>query len=198
MTVMLKVSTISTGWQGAPGYTQMYFRPGTGGGSNADAADVVARVRAFWAALPSIFATSQQFAVQQTAEAIEDTSGTLTGAFPGGTPAVVTGSGSASLNAIASMVVLRQRTNLIVNGRFLQGRTYIGPVQPAVENALGGVGTTYQTLIASAATSNLLTGATASFPVIWHRPVNHAGGTSGPVTSYNVWSSFGVLRSRRD
>lgn len=200
MTVMLKCTTTWSGFPGAPGFTNIYWRPGTGGGSTADASDIAARVRACWFACTAIFPTVTKLQVSGVCEAIEDTTGALVGAFTGTTPAVVTATGGTPFAARGSAWVVQANTNLVVGRRFLRGRSFLAPL---VTTAVGTDGEPFGFgPIATAFNAMLTGGSTLSFPVIWARPAPTAvpprAGTSGPVTSYVVSQTMGVLRSRRD
>lgn len=199
MTVMLRSASVWSGFSGAPGYTNLYWRPGTGGGSVADASDISARVRAFWLALAPVLPTSVKLDVNPTCEAIEDTTGQLVGAFTGSTPAQVVGSGGANYAPRTAAWCMRAKTNLVVGGRFLQGRFFLTPLY---QNAFASAdGTPFGFATAQTAANAMLTGGgTASFPVTWGRPVDtpFRAGTSGPIVSYAVLPFASVLRSRRD
>lgn len=194
---MLKVITTIGGHGGSPGIATMYWRPGTGGGSTADATDCAARVRAFWQGIIAQLATGVTAQVSGTCEAIEDTTGAITGAFSGTTPAVVTGSGGGTSVATVAAALLQARTSSVVNGRFLRGRTFLSYFSDATMAAGGGLSTGSQTAVNTAANAMLTGGSTLSFPVVWHRP-GLGVGTSLPVTSYTTWAQFAALRSRRD
>jgi hypothetical protein len=199
MTVMLRSVTTWSNVQGLPGYTNLYWRPGTGGGSTADASDIAARVRACWLACVGALVTGMTLQVSGVTEAIEDTTGALTGVFTGTTPAVVTGTGGGSLAPRGSGWTVQANTDLIVGRRFLKGRTFLAPLPTTAFNASGtplGFGA-----VATAFNAMLTGGSTASFPVIWSRPIVGTGaraGTSGPVTLYAVSQVPTLLRSRRD
>jgi hypothetical protein len=196
---MLRVLSTWNGFVGSPGYTNLYWRPGTGGGSVADATDCVARVRALWVALAPQVSTSVSIAVNNLVEAVEDTTGALVGAFTGASVASVFGSGGTALAARGSAWVMQEKTALIVGRRFLRGHIFLAPL---VQASFGADGNPTGFAATNAAGTAMLTGGgTASFPVVWARPTTTPAvraGTSGAVTSFQVSTKAGVLRSRRD
>jgi hypothetical protein len=99
--------------------------------------------------------------------------------------------------ASATMILLRYSTSVIVNGRRLQGRSYLGPVGTNT-NASGNVASTANAAALTAA-ALLNTGATASKLVVWKRPTPAfpAAGQTADVTGYGTNTEFAVLRSRR-
>lgn len=197
MTVMLKCTTRFTGPSGSPGYTVLYWRPGTGGGSTADATDIAARVRANWGFLFSRFQTGTAIQVDGTMDAIEDTTGAIVGAFTGTTPAVLNANGTGGQVPAASALLVQARTSNVVNGRFLRGRTFVSYLTVGQLGTDGSVASATATAFNSGFNGMLTGGGTASFPVVWHRPGTGVG-ISYPVTSYTTWSLMATLRSRRD
>jgi hypothetical protein len=199
MSTIMRIRAVSAGWQGAPGLFTMYARGAANPPVAADVTDMVARVRAFFLAQASNYVTTQTIQVSGTADLINDIDGKLVGSISVAAPAVVGGLTAAALLPIPSMLVLRVQTSAIRNGRKLQGRSFLGPVQAGVNVAGAPAAATLTTLIANATV--MLTGTTASKPVVWGRPI--AGplplaGSSADVTSYGASPLFGVLRSRRD
>jgi len=197
MTVILRVRTVLTGWTGAPGLSTIYWRPGTGGGTTADATDCVARVRAAWAAISPSLPNAVSAAVQSQVDAIEDSDGQLTGSFSATPVAVTTGSGGINMAPTAAMFLVRLRTALIVGPRLLRGRLFVGPIAQGSVTGAGGITGAAQTQVNGAFTTMLTGGTTASFPVVWHRP-GVTVGTSGAIVAVSTWSELGSLRSRRD
>jgi hypothetical protein len=96
------------------------------------------------------------------------------------------------------MMGLQLLTGVVVGTRLLRGRSYIGPM--AVVTNLNGVPTAASKTSLTTAGGSLLTGATASAPVVWHRPdpVTHTGGIIQTVTGVAVDSKYWIMRSRRD
>lgn len=197
MSTMLRVRTVLTYGSGGPGLNTMYFAPGTPAGSNADAADVCARVRQFWFAIVTLLPITMTALTSGSVDAVESTTGDLVGQFSGGSPALVTGTGVGNQNPTASQAVLQLRTGTVVGSRLLRGRQFIGPLVVGTTAAGGGISSTARGTITTAANAMIALTPTLSFPVVWHRPGTTPGAAVG-VTSYTVWDQFGSIRSRRD
>ena len=198
MTVMLRVRTVMTGWAGGPGLNTVYWRPGTGGGSTADATDCAARVRAALNAIAGVFPSSVTLLTSPTCDAIEDTTGALVGTFTGAVPALVAGSGGAIVTAPATAILVRQDTGVVVNGKRLRGRWFISPLDANAVNSSGEANATDRATINTAFNAMLVGGGTLSFPVVWHRPGPLGAGTSAPIVLASCNTTLAVLRSRRD
>jgi hypothetical protein len=130
-------------------------------------------------------------------DVLNSATGVLEATLPAGSPATVTGSGTGSLPS-ATMALLKYNTNAVLNGRFLKGRSFIGPLSTLV-NSNGNPTAALSASLVTAA-GFLGTGGTASALVVWHRPTDllPASGIVSPVTSYGTATEFAVLRSRRD
>jgi hypothetical protein len=196
MAILRVRATLNYG-TGGPGVHTSYWTPGTGGGVTADATDCAARVRAFFEAikaqLPSTFITN----VQSDVAIINEVNGALTGTLNAALPAVTQGTGGQQ-GPIAAMYLVRLRSGVVVDGRLLRGRWYVGPGLIANVTASGGVATATRTAIDGAMTTLLGAGATASFLVAWHRPRLGSAGSAAGVIGASTWDQWAVLRSRRD
>ena len=197
MTVNMRVRTTLTYGSGGPGLHTVYWRPGTTGGVTADASDAIARVRAFWNGIRSAFPSTFQMDVQTDVALIEDSTGLLVGNLSGTPAASVVGSAAGGVGPLASMALARLRTGLVVNNRALKGRWFLGPISVSAQGT-GGALSASQVLSIDATGAAMLTGgATASFPVVWHRPGSGTGASSA-ITAVSTWTNLAVLRSRRD
>lgn len=180
-----------------PGITQLWWSPQTAGGSTADATDCLARFRAFWQAIVAQVYAGTTFTFDPTCIAVEATTGVLTGAFAGTTPAVVTGTAAGDCLPRQTQGLLRMGTSTVINGRRVRGRLFIpNPAEGA--NVLGtGPEAAYTTAVTTAGGGLLVAGATTSMPVIWHRPSGAGAGASPLVTSFSASDTWALLRSRR-
>lgn len=179
---------------------QTFWRPGTSGGSTADASDCSARVRACLLVAANQLSSGITFRQNTEVDALEDTSGALTGTYTAASVANVTGVVAGDVYAPACAYLVDSRTSLIVGRRFLKGRTYLAGCSEAGVDTGGGVPSTVASALNSGFNGMLTGGSTASFPVVWHRPPRHttSGGTSGPVISYStVVGYLGSQRRRR-
>ena len=180
---------------------QTYWRPGTSPGSNADATDILARVRAALNAILAIVSTGVIFTPVTEVDALDDATGAITGTFTGTAPALVTCTASGDLMPAQTAWLVRETTNLIVGPRLLKGRFFLGGATEGHNTSLGTPVTGDVATMNTAFNGMLTGGATASFPVVWHRPNPLAAvpvGTSGPIVNYAVQGSFwGSQRHRR-
>lgn len=174
-----------------------YWRPGTSGGSAADATDILARVRAVLDAAKSATVTAVTYVPQVAVDALEDSTGALTGSFSGTAPASVSGTGGSEGLPPGTSLLVTAHTGQVVNGRQLRGRHFL----PGFNEAAIAAGLPNQPTfpgLAAAYTASLTGGSTASFPVVWHRPQGGSGGSSFAVTSYALdLQKWGQLTSRR-
>ena len=194
---IMRIRTVISGSQGLPGLSTTYANGASATPVTADAADMVARVRAFWDGIKTLLPSTSIILVSGQVDLLDPANGELTGGLSVTAPSAVLGTGSESLPQ-ATSILLQCETGVIIAGRRLRGRTFISPVDQ-VTNIDGLVGSASRNTIITSATTSL-TGVTTSAPVVWHRPKapGPTGGSVSPVTSYNVGSNFAVLRSRRD
>ena len=201
MSAIMRIRTRLEGWQGGPGLSTLYFLPASGTGSNTDAADCGARVRAAWQASRGLFCTSFFAAVLPQVDVIDDATGLLVGSVDAGGLTVVQGNNGNDYAPIEAMALLQMTTAVILRGRKLKGRLFLGPIaRPNVDQPGTLLAATATTV--AAAFAGTLTGSTASVPVVWDRPgvapnPVHAG-DSATVTGWFCPSKLSVLRSRRD
>jgi hypothetical protein len=181
----------------SPGFTSLWWAPGTVGGSTADATDCLARFRTLWEGVKAIMSTTVTIDYDPICIAVEATTGALTGAFAGTDPLSSTGADSGDALPRQTQALLRLATSSVVGGRRLRGRLFIpGMVETSNTSTGQVVGTTVSTLTTAGSTI-LAAGATASAPVIWHRPEAGAGGVSALITGVSCATTWSVLRSRR-
>jgi len=93
----------------------------------------------------------------------------------------------------ASQGLMRWSTGTIIDGRFVQGRTFIPGVSTSRVSQANLNAATQSAWNAAAVT---LIAANVGLSV-WHRPVGGAGGFSAVVDGGTAWSEFAVLRRRR-
>jgi hypothetical protein len=198
MAVILRSAALITGTSmPTTGFTSLWWLPGTTGGSTADATDALARFRAVWDGLKSHMDDGLTIDFDPICIAVEATTGVLTGAFAGTDPSSVTGTAAGDPLPSQTQGLVRLATSTVISGRRLRGRLFIpGPVE--ADNTSAGVpSSTYTTDVTTAAATLFDAGATASEPVIWHRPTGGSGGNHGLVTGVTTVATWSVLRSRR-
>lgn len=148
---------------------------------------------AFLNSIRGAFAASTSYTVATSGRDLDPSTGTLTGFWEAATPYTGSGSGGAQ-GPDAAQVLVRWRTEDVVNGRRVQGRTFI----PGVGlSALTGGNVTASTVTNVVTAGNALAAAADSQLYVWHRPVNGAGGSNHSVTSAGCWTEVAVQRGRR-
>lgn len=198
MAVIMRSAAVITGSAfPEPGYTSMWWRPGTAGGSVADATDILARFRSVWESLKTLISPSVTFDYEGLCIAVEDTTGVLTGAFSGTDPTSTVGSGTGDPLPRQTQGLIQWQTSTVVNGRRLRGRTYVPGFGESENSSTAVPFASTVTAMVTAGALVLPAGATASFPVIWHRPGPGGPGTSAAITGVSASTKWAVLRSRR-
>lgn len=192
---IMRVRFQISGLEGLPGLHTTYWTGASSTPIQADATDVSARVRAFWNSLASTMASGTLINPVQGVDVLNETSGQLVSGLTSGTLATVSGTGTGSLPS-ATMLLLKLQTSVVIGGRRLQGRSFIGPVGTPANSGGNPTGAANTALLTAAAFFN--TGATASAYVVWKRPTNGVNGQTSPITSYGTSTEFAVLKSRRD
>lgn len=164
---------------------------------NFDSAPPVTTQRAalgtFLAGLASVLRTSTTWAVRTSGREVSEATGTLTGEWIDSDPQSGNGSEAQAAVADATQALVRWSTGVVVNGRFLKGRTFIPGLE--IDALVGGNLSTGAQSTIGAAAGNLIA-ADVGFS-IWHRPTDGVGGSLHPVLGTSVWSEFAVLRRRR-
>lgn len=185
MAILTKVRTVMTGVAGSPYYSNFYFAD-----ADDDAADCVAKVRAFWVALNEQLRVGATVTFDPEVMRIDSETGDVvgTGAY---TAAAVPMNSVAFALPPATQALVRLRTNTFNGGRRIQGRIYV-PNLTTDWNTGGQVNSGKAATLTTAATA-LATGSGPQL-VIYSRTY----GTFGPVSTASVWNQFSVLRSRRD
>jgi hypothetical protein len=179
--------TIWSGIVGGPGVTTLYW--------DASTAPNLGAWNTFLTAIVSRFPIVLTWQSQNSGDVLDDASGRIIGAWNGTAQAAVNGTAAGGYSAPSGAVV-NWRSSGIVAGHRVRGRTFLVPTTGAVQDtdgsissaALGTLRTALGTFVAAAAPSLM----------VWHRPVNFAGGSSFPVTSADIPDKSAILRSRRD
>lgn len=194
---IMRIRSLITGPNGLPGLHTTYWSGASSTPVGADAVDVSGRVRAFWDGVKTLLAQGVTVSFPFPADVLDHTNGNLQASLGTSAPASVVSTGALELPK-ATMLLLKYNTTLVLNGRFLRGRSFIGPLASNVNNSGIPLAASNTTLLT--ATAALGTGATSSAQVVWHRPTpaNPTAGAISPVITYSSSTEFAVLRSRRD
>jgi len=150
-------------------------------------------LKAFLDTIKSQLEDSTSWTIETAGRELDDATGALTGVWSDGTAASGVGVVSGQVVADATQVLMQWRTDHIVNGRFLQGRTFI-PGVSASHLSNGNLDST--TITAWQGAGAALIAAGKQFGV-WHRPVLGAGGVFWAADTAAVWGELAVLRRRR-
>lgn len=188
-----------TGFTGAPGFTNLYFRNSTPGTIDQAVVDnaktkVEAWIVAVRAACPAAVLTG----LDPTIGIIDDTNGELQG-YMSVTVAAPAGGGATGNYSAASGGVANWSTGTVRNGRRIRGRSFMVPLGGSALDADGSLNSGHVTNLRTAATAlHAATG--ASRFVIWARPTapGATDGGSAEVISSTVPDKVAVLTSRRD
>jgi hypothetical protein len=184
------VREIITDWTTAAGggfQTVLYFD---------DVGDVEAQRLAWDQFLTNIaehMAGATEWTIRTDGRELDTGTGTLVGIWSEPTAHTGTGTGGTSSVADATQALMRWQTGQIVNGRFLQGRTFL----PGFSTAGLSAGNLAPTVVADLntwATNYIATGASHQ---VWSRPNDAGPGSAFQVTTGTGWSELAVLRRRR-
>lgn len=204
MVAIARVRTTWSGFNGGPGYTNLFFRDFAGedqGGSDITVAAATAattRVRAFWNSISNYFPNDVRFQVDSVVDVLEDSTGELIDSLTVPALTAIEGQQAGSYSAAAGAVVT-WNTASIRNGRRIRGRTFLVPLAGVSFDNSGGVLPAAIADITAAAAALADTGSTPDLGV-WARP-SSATATDGRwavVSGQRVPTKSAVLRSRRD
>jgi hypothetical protein len=173
-------------WSGAtglPGVSVFYATGGT---------DPTGDLVTFFGAIKSLFAPGVSWAILNSGDTIDDTTGTINGGWTGTGGNVVVSTGAGAYAAGVGCYI-NWSTGAIVGGRRLKGRTFLCPLLSNQYDTNGTIVNTSLATIATPATALVATGKMR----IWHRPVSGVGGSSALMTAATLPDQVTSLRSRR-
>lgn len=153
-----------------------------------------AALAAFWTSVSPVLHSSVSWSIESSGRILDESTGGLVGTWSDGP--VISGVGSSALGdamANATMLLIRWRAPLIVNGRRVQGRTFIpGPSTNASVD--GEVEPETVTGLTAAARSFVDSNAGLG---VWSRPAGSRPGRFSVVNDGDCWAEFAVQRNRR-
>lgn len=206
---LVKVTAKWTGFTGAPGYSNFYFHPIAFGDPLPATTDkMFTRVDAFFTSILSLLPPAAKVQVQGDMPLIDPVTGDMTGFVSRASGSLRSGTGAAAGYSAASGAVVTWRTNAVIAGRRLRGRTFIVPTVNVAYGTDGTLQASTQTTLQTAA--NALFASDPDFTAnVWARPqkervkkdgtvVPARGGDTSPITSASIPSPVAILRSRRD
>lgn len=200
MASIVRVKLKWTGFSGAPGYSNFFYRDDASGApTQTTADDAVAKVLAFGGAVRSHLPAEVSLQIQNDVEVLEETNGQLVNVLNVTAPPSLPGEMASAPYSAASGGVVTWRTGGVLRGRRVRGRTFLvplasaayqndGTIAPAVLTSLN---TNFQSFISD--TNSAILG-------VYCRP-SAKGASDGAwfqVTSFSVPDKVAVLRSRRD
>jgi hypothetical protein len=211
---ILRIKMAWTGFQGAPGFSNFYFREfadtDAWNPTQAQVDGAAARVTTFAGSIIGNLAVGVQLQVQQDAEVIDAMTGDLVDIKAAAAQAAKTANLTASPYAAASGAVINWRTNVVRNNRRIRGRTFLVPCANSAFENNGTLNSGALSAFSNAATALRDTTGSPDL-VVWARPTRVkdpvtgkptgevlADGTFGVVTGSNVPDLAAVLRTRRD
>ena len=199
MAEIIRVKIDWTGFIGAPGYTNLYFRDFTEGAVDQSMADgAVVKTDIWLDAYASSINNTVSYVINPTVDILEETTGELQGFMTVAPDTARVGSQTAAYSAVSGGCI-NWYTNGVRNGRRVRGRTFMVPL---AANAYATDGTLDATKLTTFRAANLaLISPTGSGDLgVWSRP-------SGPEATDGAWyfatattmaDKAAVLRSRRD
>lgn len=188
---MTMLARVRVPWTGTavvgPSVSTFYFNDaGTG---------FTANLVSFFDAIKNRVPPGVTWSVPNSGDIINDATGDLEGVWQGGTAQQVTGTGAALYSQGVGFRFV-WNTGGVRGGRRVRGSTFICPMDGAMLDATGTLGSAQMATLVTAATS-VITDSPNELR-IWSKP--HTGlsdGTSHAVTSVTVPDAISWLRSRR-
>lgn len=188
-----------TGFVGAPGYTNLFFRDFSGGTVDQAMADgAVSKIAAFVTAVKPYLPSNVSLGIDTTFNVLEETTGELQGFLNGGSNTPNPGTGTGTYSA-ASGACITWTTTGVRNGRRIRGRTFLVPLVGTAYDSDGTLAPGARTALVNAATA--LSSPTGAGDLgVWARPTA-PGATDGiwtVVSASSVRDKVAILTSRRD
>jgi len=148
---------------------------------------------AFWTSTDGARTNQVRWTIRTSGRILDAGTGILTGAWTENTARTALGTVAGECVADATQVLMRWKTQTIVAGRFLQGRTFI-PGLSSAQVISGNTSAILRSTWDAAAATFLASGAGFS---VWHRPQGGSGGTAPVASSGQTAVELAVLRHRR-
>lgn len=200
MAPIVRVKLKWSGFSGAPGYSNFFYRDDASGSpSQTTADDAVAKVLAFGGAVRSHLPAEVSLQIQNDVEVIEETNGQLEDVLSVASSPVLPGEMASAPYSAASGGVVTWRTGGVLRGRRVRGRTFLVPLASA---AYQNDGTIASAVLTSLNTNfgGFISDTNSAALGVYCRPTSK-GATDGAwfkVTGFTVPDKVAVLRSRRD
>lgn len=200
MAELARVRTVITGWPGAPGLSTNYFVDSSPLGWSNLVDAIREQIKLSWDSLAPYIHTNVTATVEKPVDIIEDTTGEILQTVAGDEVYSVTGTSTDPFLPPATAMAVTWRTDGVVAGKHVRGRTYLSPLTNVASSPYGVPSSTF--IEDAEAYALEMNDGSANYPLaIWSRPKTGAGAREGSthlVTSSVVGTEFAVLRSRRD
>ena len=196
MSVMVRIQSIWSGFQGAPGYTNLYFL--SDGDATAAANAAAPRVRTFWDTIKPHINVDCSVDVNRTYQVLDSVTGNISAeALLSSAPATVVGTGVGTYAAPVGACITWETGLFNSRGHRVRGRSYIVPMNGASMQNDGTLADATVTSLESAGGALI---AASPLMLVWTRPSTptSSDGTARTITSARVADRAAVLRSRRD
>lgn len=186
---MVDIQHVQVDWDGFPG------APGVSSFYTTDATILRPQLKIFFDSLKAYLPTDVTLTYPASGDTVDSATGGLVG---GWTDTIIGETGGDSSGAYAAPVgaVFQWPTGAIVGRRRLKGRTFFVPMRGSSFQTDGSIEAV--TLGALRTAAGVLVTATAGAFLVWHRPVDHVGGSAAGVIGWIVPDMAAVLRSRRN
>jgi len=195
---MHRLTMTWSGFSGAPGYSNLYFSSALVP-TPTELAQTMTKVHAFFYAWRGFLPNAVTISFPSSIEEFQTTTGELQSTASVTPGATITGIGGSAVFSSAVGACVNWKTDTVVNGRKLRGRTFMVPLQSLPSFDTDGSLNPSTRLTMLTAATNLVNDATGLPFFIWHRPTpGGSDGAAGPVTSTTINDKTAVLRSRRD
>lgn len=182
---------------GSPGVITIYTRT-TAPENSASAQLTVDRLKDAFTAGSNLFPNSLTMSSESFVDSIDPATGLITASYPV-TPWSLSGnvSGGQYLPT-ATQLCITWKTDDVVAGRRVRGRTFLGPLATSLNQGDGTPTSAAITTALALGAAWIDAGTTDVEAVVWKRPKGSTPGSDHVITSYSVRDVFSVLRSRRD
>lgn len=177
-----------------PGVTVLHGRPTVSGADQDAAEDLAAKARVLFDGLKALFPPSMTFSFPGECVELNTTTGVLEDVYVFTPPANVVATGTGNWTAPAGGRI-EWRTEAIVAGRRLRGRTFFVPFTIGSYDGTGTLASATITLLQTEGLEYMDAGLLVAVrPCIWSR----THGILADITSLAIPDEVSVLRSRRD
>lgn len=200
MPTIAKVKVRWQGFNGAPGWSNFFFRADAADSSfDAGAFMAADRINAFIQNVAPVIPPSVTMQVQNDIEALDEATGQMQHVWTDDPFPTHPGTNANSTYSGPSGMVITWRTAGVRNGRRVRGRTFLVPASAGIYEANGTIAAAHLTTVQNAANS-LLTEPASPDLGIWARPTakGASDGAWFDVTGATIPDIGAILRSRRD